>query len=75
MLTLGLLVITFRVTPVRKFVEECISDMGFTLLALRDYSKGLQLIVQTIRVHGSQLSNLKFFSSASATKYFTLDFV
>ena len=51
--TLGLLVITFRVTSMRVFVEEGISDMEITLLALRDCSKGLQLIIQTIWVQGS----------------------
>ena len=65
--TLGLLVITFRVTSMRMFVEEGISDMEITLLALRDCSKRLQLIIQTICVQGSQLSYPKFFPSVSAT--------
>ena len=39
--TLGLFVITFRVTSMRMFVEEGISDMEIALLALRDCSKGL----------------------------------
>ena len=39
--TLGLFVITFRVTSMRMFVEEGISDMETALLALRDCSKGL----------------------------------
>ena len=43
--TLGLLVITFRVSSMRMFVEEGISDMETTLLALGDCSKGLQLSV------------------------------
>ena len=46
--TLGLLVITFRVTSMRTFVEESISDMETTLLALRDCFKGSQLFIQTI---------------------------
>ena len=59
----------------RMFVEEGLSDMETTLLALRDCSKGLQLIIQTIWVQGSQLWYPKFFSSASATIYTTLVFV
>ena len=39
--TLGLFVITFRVTSMRMFVEEGIRDMETALLALRDCSKGL----------------------------------
>ena len=73
--TLGLLVITFRVTSKRMFVEEGISDMDTTLLALRDCSKGLQLIIQTLWVLDSQLSYPKFFPRASATIYTTLGFV
>ena len=73
--TLGLLVITFHVTSMTMFVEEGISDMETTLLAVRDCSKGLQLNIQTIWVQGSQLSLPKFFPSASATIYNTLDFV
>ena len=56
----------------RMFVKEGISDMEIPFLALRDCSKGLQLIIQTIWVHGSQLSYSKFFPSASATIYTTL---
>ena len=73
-LTLGLLVVTFRLTSMRMFIEEGISDMETTLLAMRDCSKGLQLIVQTIWVQG-QLSHPKFFPSASARIYTTLGFV
>ena len=72
--TLSLLVITFRVMSMRIFVEEGISDMETTLLALGDCSKGLQL-VQTIWVQGSQLSYPKFLPSASATIHNTLGFV
>ena len=50
MSTLGLLVITFCVTSMRMFVEEGISDMETTLLALKDFSKGLQLIIQNILI-------------------------
>ena len=73
--TLDLLVITFRVTSMRIFVEEGISDMETTLLALRDCFKGLQLIIQTIWIQGSKLSYPKFFPRASATIYTTLGFV
>ena len=57
--TSGLLVITFRVMSMSMFVEECISDMETTLLALRDCSKGLQLIIQTIwvQVPSSRITN------------------
>ena len=73
--TSGLLVITFRVTSTGMFVEEGISDMQTTLLALSDSSKGLQLIIQTVWVQGSQLSYPKFFPKASVTICTTLGFV
>ena len=73
--TLGLLVNTFRVMSIRMVVEEGISYMETALLALRDCSKGLQLIIQTLCDQGSQLSYPKFFPHASATIYTTLGFV